>query len=154
MPNYATGKIYRLISKQTDDVYYGSTCSTLAQRLAEHRYAFRHPEERLQCSSKELVKYTDVKIRLVEDFPCERREQLVAREQHFIDLNTCVNKHTAFGVRGAVQYERTDNSKENFKRWSATPFTCECGSTVRTDYALKHEKTLKHQRWVAKQTAT
>ena len=36
MPNYQNGKIYKICSYNSDDVYYGSTCLKLCQRLAKH----------------------------------------------------------------------------------------------------------------------
>jgi hypothetical protein len=37
MPNYANGKVYKICSYNSDDVYYGSTCLSLCQRLANSR---------------------------------------------------------------------------------------------------------------------
>ena len=38
MPNYQNGKIYKIHSYQTDDIYIGSTTNTLSRRFSEHKY--------------------------------------------------------------------------------------------------------------------
>ena len=41
MPDYKNGKIYVIKSKETEDVYIGSTCSKLNIRLSHHKSAYR-----------------------------------------------------------------------------------------------------------------
>lgn len=65
--DYANGKIYRLWSNESDCFYIGSTASTLRQRLSFHKQA-------------NLVGYTNVKIELIEYFPCKSKIELNARE--------------------------------------------------------------------------
>jgi hypothetical protein len=89
---YQNGKIYKLVSDSTDKIYIGSTCNPLYKRLGGHKTASKNPNK---CfTSKELVKFDDCKIILIEDFPCERKEQLTARERYHIEQNkdVCVNK--------------------------------------------------------------
>eukprot|EP00732_Lithocolla_globosa_P002788 Lithocolla_globosa_v1_NODE_1952_length_2243_cov_366.873400.p2 type:complete len:156 gc:universal NODE_1952_length_2243_cov_366.873400:824-1291(+) len=145
MPNYKNGKIYRLVSNKTEDVYYGSTTAPLSQRLAEHKYNYNHPK-RGQCCSKFIVKFDDVKIVLVEDYPCDRREQLDAREYHYIETNACINKREDLGRLGG-EHVRNDNDRRN----ASKPFTCECGSIVRADYKKKHKQTKRHLAYVESQ---
>ena len=42
MPDYSKGKIYKLISNHTDDIYIGSTCDLLSKRLYKHKKAFEY----------------------------------------------------------------------------------------------------------------
>jgi hypothetical protein len=45
------------------------------------------------CSSKILFqKYDDVRIELIEEFPCENKMELNKREGHYIRTLDCVNK--------------------------------------------------------------
>ena len=37
LPDYSKGKIYKLVSNKTDDVYIGSCLMTLSTRLSKHR---------------------------------------------------------------------------------------------------------------------
>jgi hypothetical protein len=100
MVNYQKGKIYRIIDNTNGNVYIGSTCSTsLAQRLVEHKSKYRLYTEKsigYNVSSFEILKNGDYKIILVEDYPCDNKDQLRAREQYWIDISECVNKHRAF----------------------------------------------------------
>ena len=89
---YQNGKIYKLVSAKTDKIYIGSTCNPLYKRLWQHKSASKNLNK---CyTAKELVKFDDCKIILIEDFPCERKEQLTARERYHIEQNIhiCVNK--------------------------------------------------------------
>jgi len=86
--NYTNGKIYKIVSDLTDKIYIGSTCSPLNKR----HYA--HKQKDNKCKSKELIKLGETRIELIEDYPCERKEQLYAREGYYIRLNKaiCINK--------------------------------------------------------------
>jgi hypothetical protein len=45
------------------------------------------------CSSKILFeKYDDVRIELIEEYPCKNKMQLNKREGYYIRNNDCVNK--------------------------------------------------------------
>ena len=117
MPDYKKGKIYKLVSDQTNDVYIGSTCQTLCQRLNDHKCRMRQHEAGKQrfTTSQNIVKYNDVKIILIEDFPCERKEQLTARERFYIENNECVNK--IIPNRTREEYIKTDARKETSKKY-------------------------------------
>ena len=93
---YQRGKLYKIISPQTNDVYYGSTIETkITNRLSSHRQHYkRWLKEKYAygyVSSFEIVKFDDAKIILVENYPCNTVYELQAREQYYIDNNPCVN---------------------------------------------------------------
>ena len=98
---YQQGKIYKIISPHTDKIYIGSTTrKTLAQRLTGHRRDYQNylADSTRYFSSFEILKLTDYRIVLVENYPCNSRDELLAREQHYMDLagDTCVNMLKAF----------------------------------------------------------
>ena len=85
---YLRGKIYKLISNHTADVYFGSTIEEqLTNRLSKHRghYKMWLTGKYYYLSSYELVKYDDCKIILIEIFPCNSKDELCAREQYYIE---------------------------------------------------------------------
>lgn len=43
-------------------------------------------------SSYQLLQYPDVDIILLENYPCNNKQELHARERHYIELLDCVNK--------------------------------------------------------------
>lgn len=94
MPDYKLSKIYAIRSHQTDLIYIGSTTQSLAVRLAEHKRDIKNRiGKRQPCSSKEILKYEDVYIELIEEYPCENKEQLNKKEGEHIRANNCVNKN-------------------------------------------------------------
>ena len=64
--NYSLGKIYELVSDQTDDIYIASTCQRLlSKRLVGHTWSYTNwlNEGCCDCSTSfEIVKYLDCKI--------------------------------------------------------------------------------------------
>jgi hypothetical protein len=89
MNEYANGKVYRLLCGGL--VYYGSTIQTLTERLYHHNSIGN------TCSSKILYEIGDeVKIELVEEYPCNSKRELELREQYYISNFECVNLQNAF----------------------------------------------------------
>lgn len=99
MPDYSNGKIYRLECNGL--YYYGSTVRTLGQRMKNHR------DKTNICSSRILFEMGDeVKIELVEDYPCSCKRELEERETFWIINNPCVNALKAF---------RTEQEAKNYR---------------------------------------
>ena len=80
--DYSKGKIYKIVHQASGLVYYGSTCSTLKKRFTDHK-------SKLKCSSKKLFQYDDTipEIFLVEEYPCESKEELLRRERFYMENN-------------------------------------------------------------------
>jgi hypothetical protein len=92
MVNYQLGKIYKIVSGNLK--YIGSTCEpTLARRMVKHRSDFRWWEENKSnyLSSFKVIEKADACIVLIENFPCNSRDELQARERYHIENNVCVN---------------------------------------------------------------
>jgi hypothetical protein len=94
MPDYSQGKIYKIISTDCDDVYYGSTTELLNVRLIKHRYDYNQYLKGEYCyvTSYKLLEKENYEIVLVEDYPCENEIELKLREAEYIKNNECVNK--------------------------------------------------------------
>ena len=90
MPDYQNGKIYKIWSPEGDDIYIGSTTEILCRRLAAHKSDYNIG--RTTTSRILFEKYTDVRIELMEEFPCDKKSKLIAREGHYIRILNCVNK--------------------------------------------------------------
>lgn len=90
MPNYKNGKIYRIVCNETGEQYIGSTTETLARRLSGHKRSSITPNKK--CRSFQIIGRGNYEIVLIEDCPCETKEQLHRRERHFIETMDCVNK--------------------------------------------------------------
>lgn len=98
MPNYQNGKIYCIRSHQTEDVYIGSTVQQLlCMRFGDHRKHFKKWKNDMYTytSSYEIIKYEDAYIELLEEYPCNSREELYKKEGEYIRKMRCVNKQIA-----------------------------------------------------------
>ena len=110
MPNYQNGKIYKLTSEETELIYIGSTCNTLKKRLCKHKSVYRTNNK--NSTSKQIVKYADVKIELIENFPCNELIELLFREGEI-----CKNtpNHCNTQIQGRTMKEYRDDNKEKLK---------------------------------------
>jgi hypothetical protein len=83
MPDYSKGKIYTIRCKTNNEyIYVGSTCKTLSQRIAGHRYHSKTFPSKMFYPK--IENWDDWYIELHEDYPCERKEQLAKREGEII----------------------------------------------------------------------
>ena len=93
MVNYNLGKIYKLVSG--DLTYIGSTCEpTLARRLAGHRSDYNRWKAGKShfVTSFKILEQGNYDMVLIEDCPCEKKDQLHKRERYYIDTLECINK--------------------------------------------------------------
>ncbi len=134
MVNYGNGKIYKLISNNSDKIYIGSTCQSLAKRKAKHKEdSIRYNNGKYHyVSSFELFNLGDVDVILLENYPCKNKEELHARERFYIEenLDTCVNVKVP------------NRTKQEYRK---KRYTCTCGKEVLLEHKGRHEKSLKHQ---------
>ena len=96
--NYANGKIYSIRSHQTNEIYIGSTITTLSRRLTGHHEDLKKKNEGkiTNCSSFTLLAYPDHYIELIESYSCANKNELERREGQIIRENiNCVNKYIA-----------------------------------------------------------
>jgi predicted GIY-YIG superfamily endonuclease len=100
MERYGNGKIYRLVGED-GSFYIGSTCKTLSQRLSGHKADSKaKPEQRVYKHFNELG-WDNLRIILIQDFPCKSKNELLKREQEEIDKHRsdamCLNFKNASG---------------------------------------------------------
>ena len=78
----------------------GSTVESLARRMAKHRNHYKD----YNAGGKNRINIFDVfdeyevencKIELIENYPCNNKEELHSREGHYIQNTDCVNKRVA-----------------------------------------------------------
>jgi len=92
MNPYINGKIYQLTAPDGQR-YVGSTIQPLKIRLQHHLSCFQAWQQAPTkiTSSVQLFQQGDVNISLIEEFPCEKREDLLWRERYWIENLDCVN---------------------------------------------------------------
>jgi hypothetical protein len=112
MPDYQNGKIYKIVSFQTDKVYIGSTCQGLAVRKAGHvrNYKSYLNGKGHNRSSFEIVRHDDADIILIENYPCNSKNELCARERYYIEnTKNCTNKYIP--NRTKAEWKRDNHEK-------------------------------------------
>ncbi len=116
MIDYKKGKIYKITSKETEDIYIGSTCSTLKDRLCKHKSQYKRMlggAKFRKSTSDKILKYSDAIIELIELFPCETKRELLDREGHFIkNTPNCVNTQ----IQGRTMKQYREDNKDKLKR--------------------------------------
>jgi len=150
MPNYQNAKIYKLWCHETDEIYIGSTTVPLSKRLGQHKYP------NYTASSRILFeKSNNVMIELIEEYPCENKDQLTKREGELIRQLDCVNKRIEGRTKqeyGKKRYEenhdkffqyRQDN-RNKIREKQNQKIVCECGCETSRSNLAKHKRSNKH----------
>ena len=112
MPDYQNAMIYKLWCPDNDLVYYGSTVNRLSKRLNQHKCKSH------KCKSHMLFESSnDVRIELVEKFPCNDKNELNAREGYYIKNFDCVNRCVAGRTRKEFAKKYREEHKEEIKKY-------------------------------------
>jgi predicted GIY-YIG superfamily endonuclease len=90
--DFTNGKIYKLVGN--GKVYIGSTTQPLLRR-------FNHHKNNLTGSIREMLT-DDFHIELVENYACNNRTELEARERYWINSTECVNKRITDGLNKSL----------------------------------------------------
>ena len=119
MPDYSNGKIYTIRSYRTDQLYVGSTVQPLYKRLHAHRKDYKRyqNDKGYYTTSFEILKFEDCYIELIEEFPCENKQQLEKREGELIRTNACVNKRIEGRTRAEYREDNKEHIIEQKKQW-------------------------------------
>jgi hypothetical protein len=96
MVNYLLGKIYKIQKiGGCDSVYIGSTTKKyLSERFTDHRYKYKNKRNSNFTCFNLFDEYdlSNCEIVLIENYPCDTKDELLARERYYIETLNCVNK--------------------------------------------------------------
>jgi len=161
--DYKSGKIYCIRNFINEEIYVGSTTQPLSKRMAWHRR-----DRNLNIMAKrplyKLMGEIGVEhfyIELIEEYPCDNKDQLRAREGFYIRKQGTLNKV----IIGRTKKEYTEDTKEQRhqydkeRRQNNIEFmlekdrarrqiveTCEiCGVRYTKPNKSRHIKSKKHQ---------
>ncbi len=115
MVNYNNGKIYKIESNIGDKVYIGSTTKEyLSQRMTAHRKNYNRWKQGKRDLTTSFLLFDEYgldncTIVLLESCSCESKDELHAREAHYIRTITCVNK--CIPGRTSAQYDEDNKDK-------------------------------------------
>ena len=98
MVNYENSKIYKIESLKGNLVYIGSTTKEyLSQRMDTHRMCYKRWKEGKTNKTTSFDVFDaygveNCSIILLETCPCKSKDELYAREAHYIKSLECVNR--------------------------------------------------------------
>ena len=117
---YQKGKIYKIGNSVNNEIYVGSTYNTLSKRMCHHR-----SEAKLGRSYKlyDLMNELGVehfRIELIENYPCKSKEELNAKEGHWIRQIGTLNTIIAGRSRQEYKQENSEKIKEQNKEYRSS----------------------------------
>ena len=124
--DYKNGRTYQIRNTVDDDVYVGSTTQTLCKRMAKHRVDMNAPTKLHRPLYVKMQGYgvDCFYIELIEECPCENKEQLRKREGHFIreiaTLNMCQAGRTKKEWHEENKPRKKEYREENKEQIAAT----------------------------------
>ncbi len=158
MNRYNNAKIYKLIDNINGNIYIGSTCElSLAKRLAKHIDNFKCYKKGKShfVTSFNILENNNYSIILLEEYPCNSKDQLLARERYHIENTECINK--SIPTRTSKEWYYNNKEKMNIyhsqyreqnKDKINEKFVCECGGKYTCSNKIQHLKTTKHQNYL------
>jgi hypothetical protein len=166
------GSVYKITSKQTTDIYIGSTIQRLDYRLSNHRSS-------TTCSSKEILKYEDAVIELIETVYYTNIKELRDKELEYIIANReiCVNvkrykddkeQKKEWNEKNAEKIKEQwkeyyaknreklredwkkyyEKNREKLRERCKEVIVCECGKRYTFHHKARHSKSKKHQAYI------
>jgi len=93
------GKVYKLVGN--GKIYIGSTTQMLCKRKTGHVSDYKRGNH---CTSYEIITDPNHYIELIENVPCNSKEELFIRERYWIENTECVNK--------SIPYKTKEETKE------------------------------------------
>jgi len=161
-----------------DDFYVGST-TDFASRKKKHKHSCNNKEGRfynfkIYQTIREKGGWSEWEMTPLEEYvECKSKTQARIREQEWlVKLNASLNTYKAFITEETKQeYQKQYNKQyrqehaeelkaqiaqyrqkhaDKIKEKGAVKYKCKCGSICRIDGKTNHEKTLKHQAYLAK----
>ncbi len=117
---YKNAKVYKIVDNTNGNIYVGSTCKKLCQRLGQHRASYKGYLNNTQAymSSFEIIKNNDYNIVLLEALnDCGNKEQLRKKERGYIETIKCVNLKSAWRDSGESQQIYNEKNQDKIKEY-------------------------------------
>lgn len=156
---YHDSKIYKIVSKNTDLIYVGSTTQTLKQRLKHHIYDYNRYKKgkHFYISSFKILEFGDYEIQLIKCVSVENLKELGKIEGDImkLSLNNIVNKKIEGREKGEtnkIYYNKNivkikklrDENRDKKNEQNNEKFRCSCGGKFTRINKSTHHKTHQH----------
>lgn len=142
---YKSGKIYEVINKLKPSKFYiGSTITTLHKRMYDHRNQKR--KNTLLRHAMEKYGRDNFKINLLEDYPCDSRQELLKRESEWQTMyNPVYNLMKAYlSPEDKIKQHNISQAKWIKLHGYDKKVKCECGNWILKVYKRAHCKRKVH----------
>ena len=130
--DYSKAKVYKIYNTIDSDIYIGSTCCSLGDRMAKHRCGAKHPTKshyRLYQKMNELG-VENFFIVLIDEMPqCQNKEQLHKKEREKIEE-----------VKPALNYAIPSRTNEEYQKDNEEQL-----KEYRKDYYIKNQEEKKQK---------
>lgn len=117
MADYSKAKIYQIKNTINDDIYVGSTCAPLATRMTKHKYNGTRDKGHALFNLFAEHGVDKFYIELIEEYPCNTKQDLLAREGHYIRERGTINKRIAGRTRTQWHEEHKEEQATKNKEW-------------------------------------
>ena len=123
MSKYQNSKICKITDIGYNKCYIGSTYESLAKRMARHRSSYNDylngkvSKIRSYCLFDEYG-VNNCKIELIENFPCNTKDELRKREGYYIKETDCINKQIAGRTKEEYREDFKEYLDEKIKEWN------------------------------------
>lgn len=147
MPKTNQGKIYKLVSSHTNDIYIGSTRLKLSERFSCHKSSFARynkKKSRMYNTSYKVQKFPDCKIVLLESHKNISVKKLRQRERHFIESS---NNSVNASLPGRTNKEYYRDNRDTILAKKNEKYECQCGGRYTRVNRATHLKSLKHRKY-------
>ena len=169
-------KIYKITDNTNNNIYIGSTCKTLKERLLGHKRDYKKLLRGIgsNISSFDIIKNNDYNIELIENCDIKTTQELLKREGFYIQNNKCLNRLTPGRTKKEyynLNKDKIDNYQKIYKDTNKEvlkikkhlfyienkdrinikkkeKFVCPCGGKFNYSDKAKHLKTLKHKKYI------
>jgi len=123
--DYKNGKIYKIVDIGYTKMYIGSTTQPLYKRFSTHKGDFIRWKNNKRSKNTvydifEEFGVDNCKIELIEECPCENKNQLERKEGEHIKNNNCVNKIVAGRTKQEYRETNKDKIAEKAKQYYET----------------------------------
>ena len=115
MCDYQNAKVYKIVDPNEEMVYIGSTTQALSKRFAAHRSTHKKLTGG-KCTVSSIFNTYGIencKILLIENFPCNNKEELIKKEAEYIKTINCVNKVIPNRTKKEYNKKYNEDNKES-----------------------------------------
>jgi hypothetical protein len=148
MNKYQNGKIYKLVCDNSPLVYYGSTIRTLKHRLWKHQYDYKINRGK---TSSILFDLGNVDIKLIKNFPCNSRNELLNEERLFIEVFIKCFPFKIICNKNLPIRNETEKIQDAKAQYTKIKIICECGGRYTKMNESHHRKSKKHLNFINSQ---